>query len=370
MMSLAAAVNAPAVCLTAIAATFELAEGQMGMIVSTLFLGLVLGICVSGPLSDLFGMKPFLLLGAGCQAVGMCCIALAPSHGALLAAAFTAGFGAGVLDALLSPLVCALRPEEKPRAMNLLHAFYCIGAAVSVCAAMLLLRLGCPWRAVFGVGIAPSVVAFVGIALSRLPPSPTGEAGYLPLRRLCFNGRFVLLLVAMLLCGGTELGPAQWLPTYVERALGWKQGNSGLALLLFSVAMASGRLMAARVSRRASPSRIIIASAAASAVLILLMSQPYYATVSLCSGVLLGVAVAALWPTTVALTASRFPGGGAAMFSALAAFGNAGGVLGPSAVGLVAERSNMHWGLGSLAILPVLLVAITVATAPAEPTGS
>ena len=58
------------------------------------------------------------------------------------------------------------------------------------------------------------------------------------------------------------------------------------------------------------------------------------------------------------------------MFSALAAFGNAGGVLAPSTVGLVAERSNMHWGIGSLAILPLLLVAITAATASAEPSGS
>lgn len=368
MASLAAAVNTAPVCLTAMAATFDLTESQMGMVASTIFLGLVLGICLAGPLSDLLGMKPFLLMGAGCQAAGMACVAAAPSHTALLWAAFVAGLGAGVLDALLSPLVCALRPDEKPRAMNFLHAFYCIGAALTVCTAMVLLRFQCTWRTIFGVGAAPSVMAILGLAVSRIPKPPKGDAGYVSLRRLCGSAGFLLLVLAMLLCGGTELGPAQWLPTYVERTLGWARGNSALSLLLFSFAMAAGRLVGARVSKCVPPSRMIIASASASAVLILLMSQPYSPAVSLCSGALLGVAVAPLWPTTVGLTASRFPGGGATMFSILAASGNAGGVLIPWTVGLVAERWSMHLGIGSIAALPLLLAAIIAATTRAAKT--
>ena len=362
MVSLAAAVNSAPVCLTAIAAGFGLSESEMGEIPGAIFLGVVLGICLSGPLSDRLGMKPFLLLGAGGQAAGMCCVALAPGHSALLGAAFVAGLGAGVLDALLSPLVCALRPDEKPQAMNLLHAFYCIGAALTVLTAMLLLRLGCTWRTVFGVGVSPSVVAFVGLALSHIPASSKGDDGYVPLGRLCRSGRFLLLVFAMLLCGGTELGPAQWFPAYVERALGWQRSNSALALLLFSSAMAAGRLAASRLATRIPATQMIVGSAVACALMVLLMSQPYSAALSLVSGALLGVSVAALWPTTLALTAGQFPGGGAAMFSTLAAFGNAGGMLVPWAMGLVAKRTDMHWALGSVVVLPLLLI-VTLALA-------
>ena len=363
MISLAAAVNSAPVCLTAIAAGFGLSESQMGEIPGTIFLGVVVGICLSGPLSDRFGMRPFLLLGAGGQAAGMCCVALAPGHSTLLGAAFVAGLGAGVLDALLSPLICALRPDERPQAMNLLHAFYCIGAVLTVLTAMLLLRLECTWRTVFGVGVVPSVAAFVGLALSHIPPSSKGDDGHVPLGRLCRSGRFLLLVFAMLLCGGTELGPAQWFPTYVERALGWQRSNSALALLFFSSAMAVGRLAASRLASRVSAKQMIAGSAMACVVMILLMSQPYSPALSLVSGALLGVAVAALWPTTLAFTAGQFPGGGATMFSALAASGNAGGVVVPWAVGLVAERADMHWALGSVVVLPLLLIA-TLALVP------
>ena len=358
MISLAVMVNSPPVCLTALASAFGLNQARMGMVPGTVFAGVVLGICVSGVLSDRFGMKPFLLTGLACQVVGLVGVVLAPRFNALLAAAFIGGVGGGVMDALLSPLVCVLRPNEKTRAMNLLHAFYCIGAVITVGAAMALLKWGVNWRWIFGLGIVPSTAAFVGLSLSRIPPPPGGEAGRVPLRLLLRSPRFCLLAGAMLLCGGTELGPAQWFPAYVERALGWQREASAVGLLLFSVAMAAGRLGATRVARHVSPRRMICVSAVSCAVLILVMSQPWSNRLSLCSGVLLGVAVAALWPTTLAYTAHRFPAGGAAMFSLLAAAGNAGGAVFPWAIGVIAQHSNIHWGLGAAAVLPAVLAVV------------
>ena len=358
MISLAVMVNSPPVCLTALASAFGLDEAQMGMVPGTVFTGVVLGICLSGALSDRFGMKRFLLIGLACQAVGLVGVMIAPQFHTLLAAVFVGGLGGGAMDALLSPLVCVLRPDEKTRAMNLLHAFYCIGAVITVGAAMALLAWGCNWRWVFALGLAPSMAAFIGLSLSRIPPPPGGEVGRVPLRCLLRRPRFCLLAGAMLLCGGTELGPAQWFPAYVERGLGWQREASAIGLLMFSIAMAAGRLGTARAARHVSPRWIIRASAVACAVLILTMSQPWSNGLSLCSGVLLGVAVAGLWPTVLAYTAHRFPAGGAAMFSLLAGAGNAGGAVFPWAIGAVAEQSNIHWGLGATAAVPTALMVV------------
>jgi len=358
MISLDAAVNTPPICLTAMADSFGLSEARMGAVAAAVFSGVVLGIFVAGPLGDRFGLKPFLLFGTVLQAVGMLAVGHAPGFFVVLVGTFTAGCGGGVLDALLSPFVCTLRPREKTRAMNLLHAFYCIGAAGTVGVGRLLLSLGWQWQTVFLVGILPSLAAFPGLALAQIPPSRVCSAGYIPLRKLVRNPRFFLLLLAMLLCGGTELGPAQWLPAYAERALGWPRRLAPVILLMFSVAMAVGRLSGARLARRLRPETIIFGAAAVCAVLLLFMSQPWLPLVSVISGVLFGVAVATLWPTTLALTATRFPGGGAAMFSALGAFGNAGGIVAPWIMGVAAEWANMHWALALVTLLPLGLIAI------------
>lgn len=357
MISLAAAVNTPPICLTAMADSFGLSEARMGAVAASVFGGVVVGIFLAGPLGDRFGLKPFLLLGTGLQAVGMLAVGVAPGFSMVLVGAFVAGCGGGVLDALLSPFVCALRPREKTRAMNLLHAFYCIGAAGTVGVGMLLLSWGWQWRTLFLVGIMPSIAAFPGLALARTPPARTASVGYVPLRRLVRNPRFFLLLLAMLLCGGTELGPAQWLPAYAERALGWPRRLAPVILLMFSIAMAIGRLSGARLARGLRPETLIIGAAAVCAGLILFMSQPWLPLVSVSAGVLFGAAVATLWPTTLALTATRFPGGGAAMFSALGAFGNAGGIVAPWLMGVAAEHASMHWALALVALLPLGLIA-------------
>jgi MFS family permease len=76
--------------------------------------------------------------------------------------------------------------------------------------------------------------------------------------------------------------------------------------------------------------------------------------------VLSGLTGSCLWPTMLAITADRYPNGGATMFGALAALGNAGGIFMPWAVGIVADHSNLHWGLAVSAIAPLLMLPIVL----------
>ncbi len=357
MASLAAALNTPPICLTAMADTFGLDEARMGTVAAAVFSGVVLGIGGAGPLGDRFGIKPFLLFGAMLQAAGMLVLGKSPNFSAALGGAFLAGCGGGVLDALLSPFVCALRPREKSRAMNLLHAFYCIGAAVTVGLGMGVLRFGGQWRTLFLAGAVPSVLAFSGLALARPPALPAARSDYVPLRKLLRIPRFYLFLAAMFFAGGAELGPAQWLPAYAERVLDWPRALAPAILFGFSAAMAAGRLSGARISRCFRPTEILIGAALACSLLLFVMSPPGFAPAFVPAGALFGLAVATLWPTTLALTAIRFPGGGAAMFSALGAVGNAGGVLAPWCIGVVAQYAGFHWALASVVLFPLALAA-------------
>ncbi len=63
-----------------------------------------------------------------------------------------------------------------------------------------------------------------------------------------------------------------------------------------------------------------------------------------------------MWPTTLGLTADRFPHGGATMFALLAAFGNAGGTMN-MVIGSVADWTNLHVALAMMAVCPMIMLA-------------
>ncbi len=62
----------------------------------------------------------------------------------------------------------------------------------------------------------------------------------------------------------------------------------------------------------------------------------------------------------LAVTADRWPHGGASMFAVLAAFGNAGGIVMPWLVGWIADRSDLRLGLAMSAVAPLLMAPLVL----------
>ena len=73
-----------------------------------------------------------------------------------------------------------------------------------------------------------------------------------------------------------------------------------------------------------------------------------------------GFSGSALWPTMLAVASDRFPSGGASMFGALAAAGNAGGILMPWVVGWVGDLVDLHWGLAVSGLAPLLMLPLVL----------
>lgn len=327
MMSLSIGLNLVPVFLTTLSATFGGAAGltneELGRLGAVSFAGLVVGILATGPLADRAGAKPFAQLGNGLVAVSLVAAALAPTYATLALAMFVLGLGAGVLDMVLSPIVAALNPTRRTVAMNWLHSYYCVGAALTILAGTMVLHAGAGWRSACLFLVPLPVSLLIAMAPLRFP-ALTGEGGRLPLRVLFRRGWFWLALAAIFLGGATELGMAQWLPAYAETALQFPGWVGGTALLLFSVAMALGRMVVAGMGERWNPFHVMAWVCGAAVILFLAGSFFPERSVALAACIAAGFAGSCLWPTMLAVTANRFPEGGASMFGILAAFGNAG----------------------------------------------
>ena len=363
MMALAIGLNLLPVFLTHLSERFGGASGlaaeQLGRLGAAGFFGLVIGIVITGPLADRWGAKPFAQLGNGLIAVSLLGLAFAPTYEMLAIGLVVLGLGAGILDMVLSPVVAALNPERRAAAMNWLHSYYCVGAVVTILVGTVLLRLGFGWRMACLALVPLPLLLIIGFA-PRAFPSMAVEGTRTRVRDLLRRGWFLLALAAIFLGGATELGMAQWLPAYAETSLGFPAWIGGTSLLLFSVAMALGRMVVGAAGTRWNPYTIMALSCATSVVLFLAASFFPEDRVALVACILAGFTGSCLWPTMLAVTADRYPQGGASMFAVLAAFGNAGGIAMPWLVGWVADRKDLHWGLATSALAPLGMLALVV----------
>lgn len=363
MMSLAIGLNLLPVFLTTLSTTYGGATGltgeQLGRLGAFAFAGLVVGIVITGPLADRHGHKLFAQLGNAFIAASLVAMAFAPDYAFLLGAVFALGLGAGVLDMVLSPIVSALNPDKRAGALNWLHSFYCVGAAVTVLAGSLALRAGLGWRG--SCLILLPLPLFLLAAFAPLTfPEAEHESTRTSLPTLLRKQWFLLAIVGIFLGGATELGMAQWLPAYAETSLGFPTWIGGGSLLLFSVAMALGRMVVGSISVKLDPFRMMAWSCGTSVILFLLGSFLPIPSLALTCCILVGFTGSCLWPTMLAVTADRYPSGGASMFGMLAALGNAGGIFMPWAVGWVADRANLHWGLALSALAPLVMLPLVL----------
>jgi MFS family permease len=363
MMCIAIGLNLLPVFLTKISHTFGGAGGltqeQLGRLGAFAFAGLVVGILVTGPLADRWGAKPFALAGNLLIALSLVAAALADNYAQLGAAVFFLGLGAGLLDMVLSPVVAALNPTRRSAALNWLHSFYCVGAVVTILAGTLALKAGLGWRATCLVFL-PLPAGLLAAFLPLTFPAMSVEGGRMPLRALLRLGWFWAALSAIFLGGATEAGMVQWLPAYAEISLGFPAWVGGVALLLFSVAMAASRMVVGAAGSRLDSYRVMAWSCGLSTLLFLggaFLPVPLLA-LGLCIAV--GFTGSCLWPTMLAVTADRYPEGGASMYGGLAALGNAGGICMPWVVGWVADRQDLHWGLAVSALAPALMLPLVL----------
>lgn len=359
MTVLAIAINLMPVYLTSVSADLGgragLSKEELGRIGAVTFMGLVAGIVISGPLADRFGAKWFTLIGSGLMAVGLGILGFSHTYESVLIAVAILGMGSGILDMILSPIVSALQPERRAVAMNWLHSFYCVGAVATILSATISLQMDVHWRTLaLWMMLLPVGVGVLFLRL-HLPPLVGATEERLPLRSLFKQKFFLVALLAILFGGAAEAGMAQWLPAYAELGLGMSRWTGGMGLLAFSVAMALGRIAVGALNGRVSTYTIMLWSCWSSVVLFLLASFSPVPWLALWASVLVGFTGSCLWPSTLAVTADKYPLGGASMFALLAAAGNVGGITMPWLVGAIADVSTLSLGLATAAFCPFFM---------------
>lgn len=362
-ITLAASMMVTPLCLPEISAGLDFSFTGGGALETAKTIIVLIILFVSGFLAGRWGKKPFLTLGQYIMAAGLFLTSFAGSYVMLVASLMITGIGSGLAEALLNPLMPDIHPVETGKYLNISNAFFSIG--VMVCSLLFgeLLTLGISWRWIFRFTAGAALATGIFLNLLRFPPAENGqESSWKAIGTILKEPLFWLFAVGLFLGGGAEAAFTFWSRSYINVYLNDLPRAGAFAVMLFAGAMAAGRLISARLSRRFSLLSIMIGSA----VLGLCVSFfiPVIRDLFLLYVLigLSGLATACLWPSILADADQTLKKHSTLLLILLAAAGACGFglvTLSMGALGDAAGLQNSFYIIPGLFLLLILVLATT-----------
>ncbi|GIX31293.1 MAG: hypothetical protein KatS3mg124_1765 [Porticoccaceae bacterium] len=303
---------------------------RVGEALGATFTGFALTLLFGSALVDLVGMRRMLLfaaLGYLAGSLGLLAAAAWPTAPYAVPLVFGSllltGLGWGAVEAASNPMVAALFPEDKTHRLNILHAWWPGGIVAGGLIGVAIGQLGLPWEWNLLLLVLPALLLAHWVWDSEFPVTERVAlgVGYREMwGELWRRPLYWVFWCAMFFTAAAELAPGQW----VNIALTHIAGFPGILVLTYvSALMFAMRHFAGPVARRLSSVGLLFASCLLASLGLALLSLADRALPVLAAATVWGVGVCYLWPTMLAVTAERFPRGGAL---ALGLMGFAGGL--------------------------------------------
>ncbi len=344
-----------AAMLGTIMPTFKLSDKQNGNVALAQAIGLIIASVSVGPLIDNKGKKVGLVLGLGLSAVGLFAL---PSTGGeylpLMGCLLLLGLGGGIIVTAGNALVSDINPERRGSTLNFLNLFFGLGAFATPFISANLLG-GDAVMLCYLAAILTSV-AFVVHATTPMPP-PSGERGFKGSEVGLVIGRPALWLLALFLFlyVAAEVGVWNWLAKYLI-AQGIPEARAlNILSLGFALGLLIGRVVVSRILMKVAAPTVTLFSAALMAITTYLMLKTNDPTIATIAVFCAGLAMAPVFPTTLAMVGDAFPRMTATAMGIVITSGWVGLAVSSRIIGTVADSS----GLGTaLMVIPAVSVAM------------
>lgn len=349
--------------IPALAKKFLLSDTQAGFIFTAQALGLTIASLSVGPLIDNKGKKPALLLGLGLVAAALYGLANASGYEMTVLCAVVLGVGGGIIVTGANALVSDINPEKRGSVMNGLNLFFGLGGLVTPLLASDLLG-GDPVKLAYFAAILTTVTLAVHFGTKM--PAPTGERGFKAGEMSALLGQPVLYLLAafLFLYVAAEVGVWNWLAKHLI-AQGLSEASALRILSLgFALGILLGRVAVAPVLIKVPAPTVTLASSALMAITTYAMLQTNDPTMAGVAVFFAGIAMAPVFPTTLAMVGDAFPKATATAMGIVITCGWLGLLVSSPIIGSVAGSSGLRTALLLLPAFSVLMIVINLIMRP------
>ena len=329
-------------------------------------IGLVVASISVGPLIDLKGKKLALLTGLGLICVSFWSLpSIGKDPGMVRIMLTVLGLGGGIVVTGANALVSDVSESRRGTMLNLLNLFFGLGGLLTPLIKTDL--LGNSAVAMCYVAAAMATITLVINAAAKMP-KPTGERGFKASEIGLVVGRPALYLLALFLFlyVACEVGVWNWLIEYLTsvRHLDATTAQHVLALG-FALGLLIGRIVVSRLLVNISALQVTLGAAVAMAITTFWMLQSTSPSAAWVAVFCAGMAMAPMFPTTLAMVGDAFPRMTATAMGIVITSGWIGLVVSSPIIGGVAESSH---DLGkALLLLPAFSAAMIVVNLALRP---
>ncbi|MCY4725734.1 MFS transporter [Nocardioides sp. STR2] len=335
-------------------ASFDLTNGQLGLVLLAIALGSVLALPTTGAAINALGTVRILRLGAGAATLGMVAAAFGLGHVLPLTVAglFVYGLGIGVWDVAMNVEGAEVERGLRRTIMPRFHAGFSGGTVVGALLGALLIELGVP-AVVHLVGIVLLAVVLVWrTSPSFLPVVERHEESATSAARAWLEPRTLLIGVMVLALAMTEGTANDWLAVALVDGHDVSHAVGVAGFAVFVLAMTVGRFAGTGLIDRFG--RVVVlwgtmALAGAGVLLIVLADQPVLVVLGI---VLWGVGASLGFPVGMSAAADD-PVRAASRVSVVSTIGYAAFLAGPPLLGFVGDEVGT---LNALLVVAVLLM--------------
>ncbi|WBU57069.1 MFS transporter [Paracoccus sediminicola] len=343
--------------IPAIMERHSLSEATLGILLLVLGLGAVVSFPVAGRLSDDFGAVRLTRLLAVISLVMLVMIGLAPTPILLGAALLVFGMGFGAMDVTMNSWATEVEKTLGRPVMSSFHAMWSLGTALGAGSGYVAASIGLPVGLHFLLAALAAALILGPFTLIPWESRRRGRGAPGPVFALP-RGQLVLVGVLALSAGLSEGAMADWSAVYLRDVIGAGEARATLGYAVFSVTMVAMRLCVDRLVLRFGPVRMARISGAAVLCGLALLVIPATMTAALIGFVLMGLGCAALIPLAFSRAAADpdVPPGQA--IAAVATLGYGAMLLGPPAIGFIAEIFSLRLSFALLSVFAAMVVAL------------
>lgn len=338
---------------------------QSGNIAFAQAMGLVIASVSVGPLIDLKGKKTAMVGGLALICGSLWYLpAAGHDYGNVLVALAVLGFGGGILVTGANALASDVNPSRRGTTLNLLNLFFGLGGLLTPFLTANLLS-GDAVRMCYVAAAAATITLIVNIVTPM--PNPTGERGFKASEIGAVFGRPSLYLLALFLFlyVACEVGVWNWLAKYLSEVRAIDKSTAlNILSLGFALGLLLGRVAVSRILIRVPAINVTLVAAVAMAVTTFMMLQSATPTTAWIAVFCAGLAMAPIFPTTLAMVGDAFPRMTATAMGIVITCGWIGLAVSSPIIGNVSASSGLQTALLLLPGFSVLMIVVNLALRP------